>query len=1011
MLAAAAETIDLQRFERLAADARNAHPERASRLLREALDLWRGPALSEFGEEPFARAEAGRLEDLRVAALEERIEADLSLGRHADLVGELETLVAANPHRERLRGQLMLALYRSGRQAEALEVYRSARAALDELGIEPSAALRRLEKAILVQDAAVAAPSALLKEAPPLPGPLVPEPSFPFVGRESERAALGSSLERAERGEGGVVLLSGEPGAGKTRLVRELARDAAASGVMVCYGASDAAVTVPYQPLREWLDFLLGVCDPMTLAECVGDGGEMVARIAPAFATLAERESSPPGADATIDRYLLQTAVADFVRRLSRLRPLLLVVEDLHWSDGETLLLLARLARMAPESRMLVVATLRQGAEIERELADTLADLSRLEGVSRLALGNLTSEEVGAFVRDSTDAEASAELVAAISELSDGTPLLLCELWRELVTSGAVEISDAQVSLARPVAELRGSQRIGELVEQRLSRLSPETSAMVEFAAVTGPRFELRLLAEAARLGRNDLVASVEEAVAIGLLEELPEPEPACRFTHELVRRAIYDRIRRVRRPELHLRVAEALERTHAADTTDVVPELAHHFTLAAPLAGAERGVEYNLRAAAAASTAVAYGEAAARLSSALELGITDRGERARVQAELGRLFYESGRIAESEAILTASLDTATGLEERGLAARAHVHRANQRLASDPEVSSAEIVPVAEETIEILEQLGDSLGLAAAEHLLGHALGREGRSEEAFAALDRALAYAETAGDEVMRRHIIGRVARELVSGSTPAGEAIDRFAKLRSSTRNDPVLDAGLRRHFAAVLAMAGRFDEAREHLLASAHVLDQAERTDLSLSAGWTAAEAKELAGDLAGAEEEFVAGFLSMRDARGEEPDARALRISAELALLLCDQGRWDEAADYLSYGEGVDGSEPVQGKIYSIYRFAARGRLAAQRGEFARALELARRAVEVVERRSSSLNHRALVWLALAEVARAAGQTAEADDAVANALRLYEAKGNVAAAARLKARLVDSPLKRA
>ncbi len=124
LLAAAPETIDLRRFERLVADARMADPERASRLLREALELWRGPALAEFGEEPFSRAEAGRLEDLRLAALEERIEADLALGRHNELAGELEALIAAHPHRERLRAQLMLALYRSGRQAEALEAYR-----------------------------------------------------------------------------------------------------------------------------------------------------------------------------------------------------------------------------------------------------------------------------------------------------------------------------------------------------------------------------------------------------------------------------------------------------------------------------------------------------------------------------------------------------------------------------------------------------------------------------------------------------------------------------------------------------------------------------------------------------------------------------------------------------------------------------------------------------------------------------------------------------------------------
>jgi DNA-binding SARP family transcriptional activator len=164
------EAFDLHRFERLAADARKADPERASHLLREALELWRGPALAEF-DEPFARVEGGRLEDLRLTALEERFAADLALGRHADLIGELETLIVDNPHRERLRGQLMVALYRSGRQTEALEAYRQARETLDELGIEPSADLRQLEKAILTQATALERPHVRLIEKVSLPGP------------------------------------------------------------------------------------------------------------------------------------------------------------------------------------------------------------------------------------------------------------------------------------------------------------------------------------------------------------------------------------------------------------------------------------------------------------------------------------------------------------------------------------------------------------------------------------------------------------------------------------------------------------------------------------------------------------------------------------------------------------------------------------------------------------------------------------------------------------------------
>ena len=180
VLEAETESVDLLRFERLSKEGRNAlaagDPERAAVVLREALDLWRGPALAEFANEPFAQIEGGRLDDLRVAALEERIEADLALGRHAALISELEALIASNPHRERLREQQMLALYRSGRQTEALEVYRNVRAMLDEIGVEPGANLQRLEKQILNHDAAIDAP-VLVADAPADVAQPTPPPS------------------------------------------------------------------------------------------------------------------------------------------------------------------------------------------------------------------------------------------------------------------------------------------------------------------------------------------------------------------------------------------------------------------------------------------------------------------------------------------------------------------------------------------------------------------------------------------------------------------------------------------------------------------------------------------------------------------------------------------------------------------------------------------------------------------------------------------------------------------
>ena len=318
------------------------------------------------------------------------------------------------------------------------------------------------------------------------------------------------------------MLLTGEPGAGKTRLVRALAHTAAGQGALVLYGVSDAVVSTPYQPLREWLAFLLRVCDPEVLEGALGSEGGHLARLVPELEQLGI--SATEAGDAEADRYLLQSAATKLLTRLSRAQPLLLLVDDLHWADTETLGLLRQLARIAPESRLLVVAAYRDpGEEISPTLRDALADLLRLDAVSRLALRGLSAEEIGAFVQASADAEASPELTSAISELTDGTPLLVCELWRDLRESAGVEVADGGVRLTRPVAEVRGPERIREVVQQRLSRLPPETSRMIELAAVTGPRFELRLVAAAAGLDQAALTEAVVLAARDGIIEELPE--------------------------------------------------------------------------------------------------------------------------------------------------------------------------------------------------------------------------------------------------------------------------------------------------------------------------------------------------------------------------------------------------------------------------------------------------------------------------------------------------------
>jgi len=676
------------------------------------------------------------------------------------------------------------------------------------------------------------------------------------------------------------------------------------------------------------------------------------------------------------------------------------VADDIHWADTETLHLLERLARTAPEGRTLVVAAFRDGGDdVRPELADALPDLSRLAGVTRVTAGNLGQEAVSAFIRASTDAEAPAELAAAISELTDGTPLLLCELWRELRESGAVEVAESRVRLSRPLAELRGPERVRDIVRQRLSRLAPAATALVELAAVAGPRFELRVLGEAGALDHGELVAAVDEAAGSGMIEELPEPVPACRFTHELVRRAVYDRIAGLRRAELHLRVGEALEQLYAADPGRVLLELAHHFTLAAPVAGAARAIDYNLRAGEAAIAAAAFVDAAARLSSALALGIDDPRERARTQMELGHVLNELGRHRESYEIMVESLDAATGLEERGLAAHVLVQRSSQRLFSEPGVDPEETMAVAKAAAATFEELGDARGLAVAGRLLALAFKRSGRDGDAYVECERALVHADASGHQATRRRVVATLVFALTEGPTPVADGINRCEQLDETHGDDPFLHALIARSYSALLAMAGRFDEAREHVDESSLVLDELRQLTASGVYRGIAAETRELIGDRAGAEAELRAQWLELRDARADGgPDGRAMHAGYQLACLYCDDGRWDAAADCLEYGRDVP--EPDLPNHWVPLRFAASGRIAAHEGRLAEAVVHARRGVETAEQ-SDRLNNRARVWLSLAEVQRAAGAPAEADAAVAAALRLYDEKGNVAAARRLRA----------
>jgi DNA-binding CsgD family transcriptional regulator/tetratricopeptide (TPR) repeat protein len=578
-----------------------------------------------------------------------------------------------------------------------------------------------------------------------LPASLRLSSPFPFVGRSAELGRLRALMPAAD-GEGRrVVLLGGEPGSGKSRLVREFAREAAADGALVLYGASDAVVNAPYGPFAQALEDLARVIDPVELRAALGSAGGELTRLLPNLLLRVSGLAAPAKADPDTERHRLHTAVTDLLDHVAGHRPILLVIEDAQWADAPSLLLVRHLAR-AMDGPLLLLATFRD-AEVDMPdvLAQTLADLRRADDLVRLRLTGLSGDEVVEFVERAGEGRLDAdlpELASTIGELTSGNPFLVCELWRALRETKVVEVVGGVMRLTRPLATLGTPESVREVVSERLSRLAPSTGVLLEFAATAGPEFELDLVRRGAGLAEAELLLALDEAVRSGIIEELPGRRLVYRFTHELVRRAAYDRLTGVRKAELHLRVGESLE---AADgrSARALADLAHHFAAAAPLGEARRAIDYNVLAADGAIDALAFDQAEQLLCTALELGIDQPVRQAEVLIKLGGARQLAGRALDALDALRSSAGLARELGNAELLARAAIGYEAACWAPMMIEGAAELLE------EAIAALGDQrpdlrLGLLSG---LARALGLRGEQTRAAVVRTTAIDLARRMGD------------------------------------------------------------------------------------------------------------------------------------------------------------------------------------------------------------------------------------------------------------------------
>lgn len=718
-------------------------------------------------------------------------------------------------------------------------------------------------------------------------------PRGTYVGRQVERAQLGYARVAAQNGSRRVVLLSGEPGIGKTRLAAHAATVAHGDGFGVLWGSCYEEWVVPYEP---WI----GVCTqlvehiPQDMLDRYAErfGGE-VARLAQNLAHRVPDVATPQPSDPDTERFLLFAAVAGLLQAACESRAMCLVLDDLHCADGQTIALLKHVARTLTQARLWVIVTYRE-SELTKDhpVTAALADLRQIDGVQRLALDGLHLEDVSALMSAAAGHELDEdgiELASEITSQTGGNPFFVGEILRSLVESRILVFDEtAGRWKIGPSTALRLPQSVRDVIERRVQRLGDGVRELLVPAAVIGNSFDVELLSELVDITESVVLDRLEAAVAAALLVESTDRIGRFSFVHALINQCLYEGIGPTRRAKLHQRVALALETVGAADDEERLGELAMQWRLATAPVAAQKAADYARRAGQRALASLAPAEAARLFGDAVELsGDADSIERCEALIGRGEALRQIGDGEYRQTLLEAAR-IAYALGNAQLAADAALANSPGTYSVIGEVDAARL-----QAIEQAIELDDPSSPARRARLLALEaleLGWHPDVQHRRALADEAVRLARAAGDarvlaSVLRNAVLASTSSDTLALRTElATELVDA-----AETTQDPALEFWAR--VVQFNAMVEKCDSAAaeaalDRMETCAHCLGQPLLNWNAAygRAGWSLPRVRLVAA-------EQLAEYAMQVGQQAGEPNA-VLIYGSQIASLRAYQGRGDE-----------------------------------------------------------------------------------------------------------------------